>query len=53
MATVGQIAKQFVADTPDAIVAITTPSAQSLAAATTSIPLIYIRLSLTRGQIIK
>lgn len=45
MATVGQIAKQFVADNPDAIVAITTPSAQSLAAATTSIPLIYTAVS--------
>lgn len=45
MATVGQIAKQFVADTPDAIVGITTPSAQSLAAATTSIPLIYTAVS--------
>lgn len=45
MATVGQIAKQFVADAPDVIVAITTPSAQSLAAATTSIPLIYTAVS--------
>lgn len=45
MATAGQIAKQFVADNPDAIVAITTPSAQSLAAATTSIPLIYTAVS--------
>lgn len=45
MATVGQIAKQFVADSPDTIVAITTPSAQSLAAATTSIPLIYTAVS--------
>ena len=45
MATVGQIAKQFTADAPDAIVGITTPSAQSLAAATTSIPLIYTAVS--------
>ncbi len=45
MATAGQIAKQFVADNPDAIVAITTPTAQSLAAATTTIPLIYTAVS--------
>lgn len=40
-ATAGQIAKQFVGDNPDAIVAIATPSAQSVAAATTSIPLVF------------
>lgn len=45
MATAGQIAKQFAADNPDAIVAITTPTAQSLAAATTSIPLVYTAVS--------
>ena len=45
MATAAQIAKQFVSDGPDAIVAITTPTAQSLAAATTSIPLIYTAVS--------
>lgn len=45
MATAGQIAKQFVADNPDAIVAITTPTAQSLASATTTIPLIYTAVS--------
>lgn len=45
MATVGQIAKQFVADNPDAIIGITTPSAQSLAAATTTIPMIYTAVS--------
>ncbi|OOS07947.1 putative ABC transport system substrate-binding protein [Moraxella cuniculi DSM 21768] len=45
MATAGQIAKQFVADNPDAIVAITTPTAQSLAAATSSIPLVYTAVS--------
>lgn len=39
--TAGQIAKQFVADGPDVIVAIATPSAQSVAAATTSIPLVF------------
>ncbi len=45
MATVGQISKQFVADNPDAIVAITTPTAQSLASATQTIPLIYTAVS--------
>lgn len=45
MATMGQISKQFAADTPDAIIAITTPTAQSLAAATQSIPLIYTAVS--------
>lgn len=40
-ATAGQIAKQFVGDNPDVIVAIATPSAQSVAAATTSIPLVF------------
>lgn len=44
-ATVGQISKQFVADKPDAIVAISTPSAQSLAAATKEIPIIYTAVS--------
>ncbi len=45
MATAGQIAGQFVADNPDAIVAITTPTAQSMAAATQTIPLIYTAVS--------
>ena len=45
MATMGQISKQFVADSPDVIVAITTPTAQSLAAATQSIPLVYTAVS--------
>lgn len=45
MATVGQISKQFVADKPDAIVAISTPSAQSIAAATKDIPIIYTAVS--------
>ena len=40
-ATAGQIAKQFAADKPDAIVAIATPSAQSVIAATNSIPVIF------------
>ncbi|MGO2998115.1 MAG: ABC transporter substrate-binding protein [Moraxellaceae bacterium] len=40
-ATAGQIAKQFVADDPDVIVAIATPSAQSVAASTSSIPLVF------------
>lgn len=45
MATAGQIAKQFAADNPDAIVAISTPTAQTLAAATQTIPLIYTAVS--------
>lgn len=40
-ATAGQIAKQFVGEAPDVILAIATPSAQSLAAATTTIPLVF------------
>ncbi|WP_413520134.1 ABC transporter substrate-binding protein [Psychrobacter glacincola] len=40
-ATAGQIAKQFVADNADVIIAIGTPSAQSVAAATSSIPLVF------------
>lgn len=41
MATAGQIAKQFVADNPDAIVAIATPSAQSVVSSTSDIPVIF------------
>ncbi|WP_230656780.1 ABC transporter substrate-binding protein [Psychrobacter sp. I-STPA10] len=40
-ATAGQIAKQFVGDDPNVIVAIATPSAQSVAAATTTIPIVF------------
>ncbi|WP_296403100.1 ABC transporter substrate-binding protein [Psychrobacter sp.] len=40
-ATAGQIAKQFMGDNPDVIVAIATPSAQSVAAATNSIPIVF------------
>ncbi|WP_019520120.1 ABC transporter substrate-binding protein [Faucicola boevrei] len=40
-ATAGQIAKQFVADNPDVIVAIATPSAQSVVSATNSIPVVF------------
>lgn len=39
--TAGQIAKQFVADNPNVIVAIATPSAQSVAAATNTIPMVF------------
>ena len=45
LATAGQIAKQFAGDLPDAIVAISTPSAQSIVASTTSIPVIYTAIS--------
>lgn len=44
-ATAGQIAKQFVGDNPDVIVAISTPSAQSVVAATTTIPVVYTAVS--------
>nr|WP_315043335.1 ABC transporter substrate-binding protein [uncultured Moraxella sp.] len=40
-ATAGQIAKQFVAENPDVIVAIATPSAQSMVAATKTIPVVF------------
>lgn len=40
-ATAGQIAKQFVGDNPDVIVAIATPSAQSVVAATNTIPVVF------------
>lgn len=44
-ATAGQIAKQFAGDNPDVIVAISTPSAQSIVAATTTIPIVYTAVS--------
>lgn len=40
-ATAGQIAKQFVGDNPDVIIAIATPSAQSVVAATKKIPVVF------------
>lgn len=40
-ATAGQIAKKFVGDNPDVIVAIATPSAQSVIAATKTIPVVF------------
>lgn len=43
--TAGQIAKQFAGDMPDAIVAISTPSAQSVVASTTTVPVIYTAIS--------
>ncbi len=39
--TASQIAKKFVGDAPDVIVAIATPSAQTVAAATKSIPVVF------------
>jgi len=39
--TAAQIARKFVGDKPDAIVAIATPSAQALVSATKTIPVIY------------
>lgn len=44
-ATAGQIAKQFAGDMPDAIIAISTPSAQTVAASTTNVPVIYTAIS--------
>ena len=40
-ATAAQIARQFVGDAPDVIVAISTPSAQAVAAATKDIPVVF------------
>ncbi|MDH5748260.1 MAG: ABC transporter substrate-binding protein [Rhodospirillales bacterium] len=40
-ATAAQIAKKFVGESPDVIVAIATPSAQTVAASTKSIPLVF------------
>lgn len=40
-ANAAQIAKQFIANKPDAIVAIATPSAQAVAASTKTIPLVF------------
>jgi putative ABC transport system substrate-binding protein len=39
--TAGQIARKFVGENPDVIVAIATPSAQSLVATTKTIPIVY------------
>lgn len=41
MATANQIAKQFAADNPDVVVAIATPSAQAMAAASSSVPIVF------------
>ena len=41
VATAGQIAKQFVADNPDVIIAIATPSAQAVASSTSTIPVVF------------
>lgn len=41
VATAGQIAKQFVSENPDAIVAIATPSAQAVASSTTTVPVVF------------
>ncbi|WP_193075831.1 ABC transporter substrate-binding protein [Pseudomonas sp. FME51] len=40
-ATAGQIARKFVGDRPDVIVAIATPSAQSVVASTKSVPVVF------------
>ncbi|PNP99256.1 ABC transporter substrate-binding protein [Moraxella sp. RCAD0137] len=41
MGTAGQIAKQFASENPDVIYAIATPSAQAVASATTTIPVVF------------
>lgn len=41
IATANQIAKQFSADNPDAIIAIATPTAQAVVSATTTIPVVF------------
>ncbi|ALM86954.1 ABC transporter substrate binding protein [Bordetella sp. N] len=40
-ATAAQIARKFIGDRPDAIVAVSTPAAQAVAAATKDVPLVY------------
>lgn len=40
-ATAGQIARKYIGDQPDVIVAIATPSAQAVVAATKSVPVVY------------
>lgn len=40
-ATAGQISKQYIGEAPDVIVAISTPSAQSMASATNTIPIVF------------
>jgi putative ABC transport system substrate-binding protein len=40
-ATAGQITRKYIGENPDVIIAIATPSAQSLVAATKSIPIVY------------
>lgn len=44
-ATAAQIARKFVGDAPDVIVAISTPSAQAVAAATRDIPVVFSAVS--------
>ena len=41
MATTAQIAKQFVAENPDVIIAIATPSAQAIVSNTNTIPVVF------------
>ena len=41
VSTAAQIARKFVGDSPDVIVAISTPSAQTVVAATSTIPVVY------------
>lgn len=45
ISTATQIARKFVGDKPDVIVAITTPSAQTMLAATKTIPIVFAAIS--------
>jgi putative ABC transport system substrate-binding protein len=45
MPTQQQIAKKFVGDAPDVIVAITTPTSQAMAAATKDIPIVFVTVT--------
>lgn len=45
ISTATQIARQFVGDKPDVVVAIATPSAQTMAAATKNIPIVFSAVS--------
>ncbi len=44
-ATAAQIARKFIGDTPDVIIAISTPAAQAVAAATRDIPIVFSAVS--------
>ena len=47
--TAAQIARKFVGDKPDAIIGIATPTAQAVAAATKTVPLVYSGVTWSRA----